>query len=132
MYVNATKSSACKGCPSGKFNASPRKASCETCAAGTTSQVDLCDNNCSSVQGGICLCGDVCTPGRFSAHAEFGLGCQDCPSGYFTDVQKAAACVACTGGRFQQNTLSFLCNLCSEGTYSAEGAHNCTLCAPGE
>ena len=49
----------------------------------------------------------------------------------FGDIAGAAACRQCGAGEYSATSGASVCGKCLQGTFSAAGASNCTVCAPG-
>jgi len=112
----ATGSSECDSCPSGKLSSSDRT-SCGDCDAGTFAF------NSSSCE--------VCPEGYYAPTAQVD-SCLVCGAGDHTRVpSKATTCSSCEAGTYSE-ALAVNCSTCEAGTASSSRADSCTSCDAGK
>jgi hypothetical protein len=121
----------CETCAAGTFSELPSTSlRCLTCAAGSfslskQSSCTLCPAGTFSSEGSS-RCQD-CLPGTFS---RVGMSyCIECSPGSFTSERRQAECTLCAAGRYQDAYNQTSCLSCGIGTYNGKvGGISCFLC----
>lgn len=124
----AEGSSACTGCPLGT-SSNAGAANCTACPK----------NQFSDMVGGICQdCPEgyiseagaknctACPAGYYTGNG----GCNKCPAGTYSSVEKSKDCTKCDAGYYSVNG-SVACIPCDAGTTSISGSATCTPCIAG-
>lgn len=129
-FKDASNGDACKPCASGKYNDRTDQTTCVKCPNGWHGQDDEQERDtCAKCGRG--------TKGRGEGKASEALGCENCPSGKYSDVDaNAGSCMQCPPGRYSPNrgnTKEAACANCPAGKFGSEtgmeavslACHNC-------
>ena len=136
-FGNETGMQACHKCDVGTVSATSKSWNCSDCDAGSSSNLaggakcTPCGaGKYSNTTGQKCT---GCDKGRYRASGDTDpKACDDCPKGYYQDVQGQASCLPCLPGEFGNETGMQACHKCDVGTVSATSkSWNCSDCDAG-
>ena len=108
----------CISCLPGTFAEGNRAQNCLKCEIGTYS--GLAWSSCIACTRGSMVLKDA-------------SGCEACPAGQYSTVDKATACIKCAKGKFISTPGATTCTNCTAGTYADEdGLNECKKCPTGK
>ena len=132
MYQDRPSMAYCLPCIPSEYQDEQNQLSCKKCADHTYStnksrdvSCDICPRGYSATMGSV-RC-SRCEVGKYGNKR--GKQCEDCPTGWYTNVAGQVSCTKCLEGQsFKKNTDA--CQACDAGTFG-ESPGNCTVCPSG-
>ena len=146
---NASRTTVCDACTIGRYQSKHGMTSCLTCIPGRYQSMPEsldcidCDMGTMTYKTESASC-ETCALGKFTPRnasascvscsaGRYGLGCVDCPIGYFRDVDDTilTRCVKCEEGEETTQVGSASCSSCDLGRFG-NSSRRCSNCPVGQ
>lgn len=141
-FFAGARAAACSPCPVGTYDGEPRDGRPETCQKCTAGRFSNTTNNTAEASCRLCPAGTFsgeaasacssCAAGLYSVSGS--VACQSCPPNSTSAGGTGLAGCQCLAGFFKVASgdgLTFTCQICPSGQFSAQGSDSCGRCPAG-